>query len=339
MIDERRRLGVLGALLDLVPEVDEEAQVGAELLFRSALGRGADDESARSLAAFAGENALQARRSSSEEILRLTPTWLTVGMNTRNRPGRAMWLVIRAPFLAMGSLAICTRISWPGFSRSEMMGRSEVCAERRDGPPRRLPPILRSTAATASTATTALAPLMPGVGLAVAGWRRFGFCLGLVLFVFDVEDIFTFDFAGLVVEVQLDAVVEVRFLQHLAQFAGADLGVSLLLFLVLVQVVFLGLAMVMTRSLEFFPFDDFLFNQARAGCKSGNGLHRGGLGRRRRWGRRFLGLLLAAKAKQAELAGRERVDVMRGAAVALGFFADRFRVPGCAPCRVAQLTG
>ena len=70
-------------------------------------------------------------RSSSEAILRLTPMWVTVGMKTRKRPGRAMCEVMRAPFLAMGSLAICTRISWPGLSRSLMMGRSEVCMERR----------------------------------------------------------------------------------------------------------------------------------------------------------------------------------------------------------------
>ena len=76
-------------------------------------------------------------RSSSEAILRLTPTWETVGMKTRKRPGSAMWLVMRAPFLAMGSLAIWTRISWPGFNRSLMMGRSEVCASAAMGHGRR----------------------------------------------------------------------------------------------------------------------------------------------------------------------------------------------------------
>ena len=45
-------------------------------------------------------------RSSSEQILRETPTWFTVGMKTRKRPGSAMWLVMRAPFFAIGSLAI-----------------------------------------------------------------------------------------------------------------------------------------------------------------------------------------------------------------------------------------
>ena len=58
--------------------------------------------------------------------MRLTPTCVTVGMKTRKRPGRAIWLVIRAPFLAIGSFAICTNISWPDFSKSEMIGKSEV---------------------------------------------------------------------------------------------------------------------------------------------------------------------------------------------------------------------
>ena len=61
-------------------------------------------------------------RSSSELILRDTPTWFTVGMYTRKRPGSAMWLVMRAPFLAMGSLAIWIRISWPSLSNSVISG-------------------------------------------------------------------------------------------------------------------------------------------------------------------------------------------------------------------------
>ena len=40
-----------------------------------------------------------------------------------------MWLVMRAPFLAIGSLAIWTRISCPCFSSSLMIGRSLVCAD------------------------------------------------------------------------------------------------------------------------------------------------------------------------------------------------------------------
>jgi hypothetical protein len=46
VVDQRRRFGGVGALLDVVPEVDEEANVGAQLLFAGALGGGADDEAA-----------------------------------------------------------------------------------------------------------------------------------------------------------------------------------------------------------------------------------------------------------------------------------------------------
>src|SRR5438105_1832289 len=35
-----------------------------------------------------------------------------------------MWLVIRAPFLPIGSLAIWTRISWPSLSKSLILGTS-----------------------------------------------------------------------------------------------------------------------------------------------------------------------------------------------------------------------
>src|SRR5438477_468192 len=40
-----------------------------------------------------------------------------------------MWLVIRAPFLPMGSLAICTRISWPSLGKSLLSGIGE-CLRR-----------------------------------------------------------------------------------------------------------------------------------------------------------------------------------------------------------------
>ena len=78
-----------------------------------------------------------------------------------------MWLVMRAPFLAIGSLAICTRISWPGFSRSEMIGRSLVCADWRRAfrpRPRRSRPRWRSLrprrgAGAPSSVTTAAADL------------------------------------------------------------------------------------------------------------------------------------------------------------------------------------
>ncbi len=53
-------LDVVRALLDLAPQVKQEAQVGAELVFRCAFGGGADDESAGGFAALVDENALEA---------------------------------------------------------------------------------------------------------------------------------------------------------------------------------------------------------------------------------------------------------------------------------------
>src|ERR1035437_1086912 len=60
VIDEGRRLGVVGALLDLAPQMEEEAQVGAEVFFGCALGCGADDETARGVVALADQDALEA---------------------------------------------------------------------------------------------------------------------------------------------------------------------------------------------------------------------------------------------------------------------------------------
>ena len=79
-------------------------------------------------------------RSSRESILRDTPTWSTVGMNTRKRPGMVTWEVSRAPFVPSGSLATWTRISCPSWSRSSMAsGRSRAAAPRAVAPPRPSP--------------------------------------------------------------------------------------------------------------------------------------------------------------------------------------------------------
>jgi len=58
VIDQGWRLGFVGALLDIRPEIEQEAQVGAQLLLRRALGGGAHDEAARCLAAFVNQNRL-----------------------------------------------------------------------------------------------------------------------------------------------------------------------------------------------------------------------------------------------------------------------------------------
>src|SRR5207244_13361803 len=43
------------------------------------------------------------RRSLSELMRREIPTWSTVGMNTRWRPGSDTYRVVRAPFVLIGS--------------------------------------------------------------------------------------------------------------------------------------------------------------------------------------------------------------------------------------------
>jgi len=60
VVDERGRLGGLGARLDVGPEVEQEAQIAAKLFFAGALGRCADNESAGGLALLAEQNLLQA---------------------------------------------------------------------------------------------------------------------------------------------------------------------------------------------------------------------------------------------------------------------------------------
>ena len=113
------------------------------------------------------------------------------------------------------------------------------------GPPRRLPP--RSPCGARSPRR----PRPPRSRRSRAGRRapplRAAFASALPLPRLRSSILFV---AVLVVEVQLDVVVEVRFLQHLAQFAGANLRLELFLFLVVVQIVFVVAAVVMTRSIR-----------------------------------------------------------------------------------------
>ncbi len=94
-------------------------------------------------------------------------------------------------------------------------------------------------------AVTALGGGVRGHGARARSRRAF---LGRGLFAF-VFPFFLFDLKlvvpVLVVEVELNLVIEMGFLQHLANFAGADLGVQLLFFLVVVQVVFVVARVVM----------------------------------------------------------------------------------------------
>ena len=118
---------------------------------------------------------------------------------------------------------------------------------------RRSAPAALGAAATLSASAAIAALAVRGEPAASPG-SRFLFLFGLELFVL----------AALFVEVQLDAMVEVSFLQHLAQFAGAKLR-GQRLFFVIIEVVHLGLvAACMGRRVELLAFDDLFFDEALA---------------------------------------------------------------------------
>jgi hypothetical protein len=86
-----------------------------------------------------------------------------------------------------------------------------------------------------------------------AGWLSFGGRLFALIFG-------AFLFA---IQFQIHAMVEVGFLEHLAEVAGASLGRQCFFF---IQVVVFGLAALnAARSLELFFLDDFFLNEAAAG--------------------------------------------------------------------------
>src|SRR5579862_8529744 len=94
-----------------------------------------------------------------------------------------------------------------------------------------------------------------------------------------------------------------------------------LLFLVFVQVVLVGFAVLMARRLELLSLDNLFFNQplARSECRDRfHGRGEGG-GGGFRGGRRFIGLLLSAKAEETEAAGRQGIDIVRSASVGFLF--------------------
>ncbi len=59
MIDESGRFRRFGALLDVGPKIQEEAEVRAEFFFAGTRGGGTDDEAARGLALFAEKDFFQ----------------------------------------------------------------------------------------------------------------------------------------------------------------------------------------------------------------------------------------------------------------------------------------
>ena len=96
-------------------------------------------------------------------------------------------------------------------------------------------------------AAAARTALMTGPGLRI--------CRGLLLFFGGFECFFLDAF---LIEIHLNAMVEVRFLEHLAEFAGAKVRGQCLLFVV-IKVVGFGLLLVRTRHIEFLAFNHLLF--------------------------------------------------------------------------------
>ena len=82
-------------------------------------------------------------------------------MNTMCRPGSEMWLVMRAPFVPIGSFATWTMTSWPSFRRSWMLfGSFERFSSRPFRPPRspRPPGASRPSRPSRLAAFTSFAP-------------------------------------------------------------------------------------------------------------------------------------------------------------------------------------
>ncbi len=174
------------------------------------------------------------------------------------------------------------------------MGRSEVCAVRRAGP---------RPSALGSAATLAAAALIVSTA-ALAAWRRLGRSRAFRFLLRSFE----FFLDALFVKVQLDAVVEMGFLQHLAQVAGAKVSGNRL-FLVIVEVVHVRfVAAGMERGVKLLAFDDLLLNEAGAGSIGGSG---SGLFGTSGWST----FLLFAEAEEPEACGRGRVDAVRSGCV------------------------
>ncbi len=168
----------------------QHAQIGAQLLFRCALGGGADDESAADLAALVNQNALQALTLFVGGDFAADADMRDRGHEDQKAPRQRDVRGDARALLAIGSLAICTRISWPGLSRSLMMGRSDICAERRDGSAALPVPLAVRAACRTATAITATAALRIAVAALLAsapaaGWPTAG--VGFFLFVLVVR--------------------------------------------------------------------------------------------------------------------------------------------------------
>ena len=232
VIDERRRLGFVGALLDVGPQIQQEAQVGAQLLFRRALGGGAHDEAAGGLAALVDQNPLEALALFVGRDLAADADVRDGGHEDQEAAGQGDVRGDARALLGDGLL---------GDLNENLLARLQQIADDRQ-----VGHLHRAARGAAASGCPGW-PALPGLRVrgvrgrcdrGAAGVERsggglaFGCWLFVVLFVVEA-----FLVAVLVVEVQLDAVVEVGLLEHLAQVAGANLRGQRLLFKVVRLVV------------------------------------------------------------------------------------------------------
>ena len=235
VIDERRRLGCVGALLDLVPEMNEEAQVGAELFFRRALGGGADDEAAGGLAALVDQNPLEALALFVGRDLAADADVGDGGHEDQEAAGQGDVRGDARALLGDGLLGDLDQNLLAGLEQVADDGQIGGLHGAARGAAALALAGLRPRRASASAATaaaTAIAALRVLEPAPAAGWPSG--CFGFFVLVFVVEasssPLLSSKFNWMLV-------VEVRLLQHLAQVAGANLRGQRLLFFVIVQIV------------------------------------------------------------------------------------------------------
>src|SRR5579875_229375 len=309
VVDKRRRLRLIGALLDLVPQVHEKAQICAQLFFRSSLGRGTDNESAGSVAAFVHQDAL-------EPIALLVGGNLAAYAYVADRGHKDQEPSGQRDVAGDASALLGNRL-FGNLDQNFLAGLQQVGDHRQVGGLHRA---ARGTAAFASgsapaAAAVALASPAFAARLTFLHRRSLRLCLVCGFFLYDV--------VGLVIlgvgypKPHLDAMVEMRLLQQFAKIPGAGLGQRLLL----VVVQFGLFRPAAARSvLELFALDDLFFNMAYA--RSIRGRRRGCGGCLRGGGIRLLSLLfLSAQPEEPESSRRGGIDPMRSRGVAFGFVA------------------
>src|ERR1017187_297144 len=190
--------------------MNEEAQVGAQFFFRRALGGGAHDEAARGLAALAGENPLEALTLLIGGDLAADAHMRNGGHEDEEASGQSDVAGDAGALFGDGLF---------GDLDQDFLARLQKITD--DGQVRSLRGAARRTTAVALTLTTGPATSTTAAAPAIAlrAGRAGRLAIGdnwLFAFFFAV---FLFFFAVLLVEVELDAVIEVRFLQHFTQFA------------------------------------------------------------------------------------------------------------------------